>query len=215
MSKYQWIFIDLDGTLTASGTGIVNCVRYALEKFDITDASEEVLRCFIGPPLTDAFSEHFGFSEEDAKTAVLYYRERYTEIGIFENEVYPGVVQMLSELKDAGKTLILATAKPEQHAKRILKHFHLESYFDYIAGATFDHERHNKIDVLAYALNLCGASTGESVMIGDRKHDVEGAAHFGIDCIGVLYGYGNREELTNAGAKYLAHTPEEACRIIL
>ncbi|MBQ3553692.1 MAG: HAD family hydrolase [Clostridia bacterium] len=216
MSKYQRIFIDLDGTLTDSGPGILNCVRYALSKFDITDAPEEVLRCFIGPPLTDAFSEYFGFSEEDAKTAVLYYRERYTDIGLFENTVYDGIPEMLSRLREAGKTLILATAKPEPFAKRILEHFGLDSYFDLMVGATFDGTRHNKIDVLRHALSgVKDASIKESVMVGDRSHDCLGAAHFGMDCIGVLYGYGSREELTEAGAKHLAKTPEDVCQIIL
>lgn len=216
MSKYQWIFIDLDGTLTDSGPGILNCVRYALSKFDITDAPDDVLRCFIGPPLTDAFSEYFGFSEEDAKTAVLYYRERYTDIGLFESTVYDGVPEMLKKLKTAGKKLIVATAKPEPFAKRILEHFGLASYFDHIVGATFDGTRHNKIDVLHHALTCVkDVNIKESVMVGDRSHDCLGAAHFGMDCIGVLYGYGSREELTDAGAKYIAETPEDVCRIIL
>ena len=174
------------------------------------------MRCFIGPPLTDAFSEYFGFSEEDAKTAVLYYRERYTDIGLFENTVYDGIPEMLSRLREAGKTLILATAKPEPFAKRILEHFGLADYFDLIVGATFDGTRHNKIDVLRHALSgVEDANIKDSVMVGDRSHDCLGAAHFGMDCIGVLYGYGSREELTDAGAKYIAETPKDVCRIIL
>lgn len=206
---YNTILFDLDGTLTDPGIGITNSVAYALAKWNIKVEDRRELYKFIGPPLLDSFAEYYGFSEEECQQAVVYYREYFRSNGIYENEVYPGVVEMLTELKNAGKKVVLATSKPEEFALIILKHFDLFKYFDFVAGATMDESRSKKADVIAYALESCGigsADLKDVIMVGDRKHDVLGAKENNLDCIGVLFGYGDREELESAGAKYIAET---------
>lgn len=216
MKNYQWIFFDLDGTLTGSASGIINSVEYSLKKFGIVNTDREKLYSFIGPPLVDAYMSVFGFSRKKAELAVKYYREYYPEHGIFENSVYEGIEQALTQLCDAGKTLILATAKPEPFANRILEHFNLTKYFKAVAGAMFDGTRITKSEVIKYALTLDDITdVSKVVMVGDRENDVSGAKMHGIDCIGVLYGYGSRKELTDAGAIYIAETPNDICEIIL
>ncbi|MBR1660624.1 MAG: HAD family hydrolase [Oscillospiraceae bacterium] len=213
---YDNVFFDLDGTLTDSGPGITNCVMYALERFGIRVERREELYCFIGPPLMDSFQRFYGFSEQDARRAVQYYRERYHVTGLFENEVYPGVPEMLEQLRAAGKRLWVATSKPEALARRVLDHFSLTAAFEGICGASADDTRTSKGEVIRYALECCGNPPPETVlMAGDRKHDVLGAAECGLDCLGVLYGYGDRAELDGAGAKYLADSPAEAALLIL
>ena len=158
---------------------------------------------------------YFGFSEEQALEAVDEYRVYYRERGIFENLVYPGVPEMLETVRNIGKKVILATSKPEHFAKQILDHFDLTKYFDLAAGATMDYSRAKKGQVIAYALESFGVTdTSECIMVGDRDQDVNGAREQGIDCIGVLYGYGGREELEGAGAKYIAETVEDILKFI-
>ena len=208
MQKYKYIFFDLDGTLTDSADGITNCVAYALEKFGIQESDKDALKRFVGPPLVPAFMEFYGFNEENAKKAVEHYRERFASIGIFENSVYDGVRELLESLKEKGYTLVIATSKPETYAKRIAEHFDIAKYFTYIAGATFDGKIGTKTEVIEYAIKALNISNRrDAVMIGDRYHDVEGAHNTGLDCIGVLYGYGNRDELAKHGAKLIAQTP--------
>lgn len=208
MQKYKYIFFDLDGTLTDSAEGITNCVAYALEKFGIQESDKDALRRFVGPPLVPAFMEFYGFNEENAKKAVEHYRERFASIGIFENSVYDGVRELLESLKEKGYTLVIATSKPETYAKRIAEHFDIAKYFTYIAGATFDGKIGTKTEVIEYAIKALNISNRrDAVMIGDRYHDVEGAHNTGLDCIGVLYGYGSRDELAEHGAKLIAQTP--------
>lgn len=218
MKEYHTYFFDLDGTITDSSLGITNSVIYALKKFGIEENDRRKLYKFIGPPLTDSFKEYYGFSKEEAIRAVAYYREYYQEKGIFENRVYDGFEEMLKKLKAAGKRLVVATSKPEPYAKRIIEHFGLGSYFDYVAGMGLDGRRGEKADVIRYALSACGIKDKSGVlMVGDREHDVIGAKKMGIDCLGVLYGFGNRKELEEAGADYIAETVEEigeSCRII-
>lgn len=212
---YHTIFFDLDGTLTDPGIGITNSVAYALEKWNIRVKDRSELYRFIGPPLLDSFSEYYGFSLEDSRQAVVYYREYFKDRGIYENVVYSGVPKLLSKLKESGKKIVLATSKPEEFALTILKHFNLYPYFDFVAGATMDESRTKKADVITYALERCGITdTKEVIMIGDRKHDVIGAKENNMDCIGVLFGYGNREELENAGAAYIAETVEDILKFI-
>ncbi len=209
MKPYSLILFDLDGTLTDPAEGITNSVAYALNKFGIEVADKTQLYKFIGPPLADSFMEYYGFSEEQAQEAIACYRQYFTEKGMFENIVYEGIEELLKSLKSRGKRLCVATSKPEPFAKAILEHFNLAQYFECIAGATLDQSRVKKADVIAYALEKCGITDcSTAVMVGDREHDVFGATVHFIDCIGVLYGYGNRAELESAGALYIAAKPE-------
>lgn len=216
MKKYKHILFDLDGTLTDSAEGITKSVEYALGKFGVKVADLNELRRFVGPPLVDAFMNFYGFSEDDAKAATEYYRERFRVKGIFENAVYDGIPQVLENLKNAGLNLIVATSKPEEFAKKIVAHFDIEKYFSLVAGATFDGKLSAKADVIEYALSRAGITDKSSVlMIGDRHHDIDGAWTVGLDSVGVLYGYGDREELTSAGATYIAETVGDIEKIIL
>ena len=213
---YQIILFDLDGTLTDPGLGITNSVMHALKKWGIEVKERESLYRFIGPPLQDSFMQYYGFSAEDAEKSVTYYREYFREKGLYENEVYPGVEKLLIDLKAAGKTLAVATSKPEEFAIRILKHFQLDGYFDVIAGATMDSSRSKKADVIAYCLDRLGANDlSQVVMVGDREHDIIGAKKVGIDSIGVLVGYGSREELECAGATYVVKTMPNVAEKVL
>lgn len=213
MKKYQYILFDLDGTLTDPGTGITNSVMYALKKFGITETCRSRLYRFIGPPLAQSFQEFYGLSAEEARKGIEWYREYYQDRGIFENYVYEGIEDVLAELKRRGKTILLATSKPEFYAARILEHFHLREYFSYVAGATMDESRVEKKDVIAYGLEACGIrDVSGALMVGDRRHDIEGAQANGMDSLGVLYGYGSRQELEQAGADYLAENAGEILR---
>ena len=200
MRNYQYILFDLDGTLTDPGEGITNSVAYALKKFGIEVADRTLLYPFIGPPLIESFMKYYHFSKEEAEQAVVYYREYFGDRGIFENTPYDGIRDVLETLSKNGKTLVLATSKPEPYARRILEHFDLAQYFTYIAGASFDESRSEKWDVIEYALSAMKISDrSKAIMIGDRKHDAIGAHKTGLACIGVLWGYGDLEELTAAG----------------
>ena len=207
--RYTHIFFDLDGTLTDPGTGITNSVAYALERYGVHVADRRTLYPFIGPPLVDSFARFYGFTPSDARAAVDVYREYYTERGIFENELYPGIPALLARLRAAGLRLVMATSKPEPFAVRIAEHFGIAQYFDCIAGASMDESRSQKWEVLEYALARCGnPDRGAVLMVGDREHDVLGAARCGIRCLGVLYGYGSRDELLAAGAAAVVPTVE-------
>lgn len=207
------ILFDLDGTLTESGIGITRSVAHSLRKFGIEETDQARLDRFVGPPLIDSYVRYYGFSHEQAVLAVEYYREYYAVTGIFENRVYDGVETMLRELNAAGKTCVLATSKPEHYAVQIMEHFGLSRYFSCVAGATMDEKRTNKAEVIAYALEKAGAS-GKAIMVGDRRHDIEGAQAHGLPSIGVLYGYGSREELEQAGATYIAATAEDILKFV-
>ena len=211
---YQTILFDLDGTLTDSAEGITNSVAYALKRWEIEVTDKTELHKFVGPPLIDSFQKYYGFSEKEAKEAVAVFQEYYREKGIFENEVYPGISEMLQQLKSRGKKLIVATSKPEVFAVRVMEHFHLDTYFDIVAGALTDETRTKKSEVIQYALERAGITdVSELIMVGDREHDVFGAKAFGMDCIGVLYGYGSREELENAGAAYIVENVADILEI--
>lgn len=215
MSKYDVILFDLDGTLTDPGIGITNSVMHALKKYGIEVEDRASLYKFIGPPLIDSFEKYFGFSHEEAVKSVDYYREYYKDKGIYENLVYDGIENLLVSLYEKGKKIILATSKPEPFAKEILRHFGLDKYFLFAAGSTMDETRTNKAEVIEYALAECGITDKTSVvMVGDREHDIIGANKNGIDSIGVLFGYGSREELETAGAAYIAETVEEILNYI-
>lgn len=205
MSKYDVILLDLDGTLTDPGLGITNSVAHALEKRNIKVSDRTTLYKFIGPPLQDSFEQFYGFAQDECMAAIEDYREYFSDKGIYENELYDGIEELLQSLKAAGKKVVLATSKPEEFTIKILKYFHIEGYFDFIAGATMDGARSRKADVIRYALEQLGITDlSTTVMVGDRKYDISGAVAAGIDSIGVLYGYGNYQELKSAGATYIA-----------
>ena len=212
---YDTILFDLDGTLTDPGEGITNSVAYALKKYDIEVSDRSELYKFIGPPLKDSFMRFYSFSEEKAEQAIAYYREYFRDIGIFENRVYEGVEDMLRTLCDEEKTIVLATSKPEEFAIRILEHFGLSKYFTIMAGASMDSSRSKKGDVIAYAISLCEDFCKDTaVMIGDREHDIIGAKENGLKSIGVLYGYGDENELKVAGADYIVSSPADILNLI-
>ncbi len=213
---YQVILFDLDGTLTDPGEGITNSVAYSLEKFGLYEPDRTRLYRFIGPPLMDSYMSFYGFSRPQAEQAVAFYREYFRDRGIFENVPYPGVETTLAALRDAGRILAVATSKPEEYAVRILEHFGLSGYFHRIFGASMDSSRSKKADVIAYALQELGVSAGENgVMVGDREYDVLGARAVGLDCVGVLFGYGSRQELEQAGAVGLATDMAELRALLL
>lgn len=213
--KYQNLLFDLDGTLTDPGEGITNSVAYALKKFGITVENRTELYSFIGPPLLTSFMQEFGFSKEKAELAIQYYREYFRDRGIFENTPYEGIHRTLQCLTQAGCRLFIATSKPEEFARRITDRFDLSPLFEYVAGASFDEQRSEKWDVIRYAMDACGLSPQDTVMIGDRRHDVLGARKTGLDSIGVLWGYGTAEELTEAGATYTARNQGELLSLLI
>ena len=210
----KYVLFDLDGTLTDPALGITNGIIHMLKKTGREVPPREELYFFIGPPLIPSFMSVYGMTEEEAKSALLDYREYFAEIGIFENEPYEGISEALGELKKEGFVIGTATSKPELFAEKILDHFDLRKYFDYVTGASMDEKRVTKADVIEDALGRMGASADETVMVGDRCHDVEGAKKFGISTIGVLWGYGSREELSDAGADRIASTVGEMTGII-
>ena len=215
MSKYDVILFDLDGTLTDPGMGITNSVMHALKKYGIEVEDRKTLYKFIGPPLIESFEKYYGFSHEEAVKSVDYYREYYRDRGIYENTVYDGIEKLLAYLSENGKKIILATSKPEPFAKEILRHFGLEKYFLFAAGSTMSETRTNKAEVIEYALAECSITDKSTVvMVGDREHDIIGANKNSVDSIGVLFGYGGREELEAAGATYIAETVEDILRYI-
>lgn len=212
---FKTILFDLDGTLTDSSSGIMNSILYALDKMGIKENDTEKLKKFLGPPLVDSFMEFYGFSREKAETAVEYYREYFSTKGLLENSVYSGIPELLSSLKKLGKTLIVATSKPEPFTNRILEHFDLIKFFDFVAGSNMDNTRCKKAEVISYALTSCNITDlSDTVMIGDREHDIIGAKAVGISSVGVLYGYGNYEELSAAGADYIAESTDDILSIV-
>ena len=201
-----YILFDLDGTLTDPGLGITNSVAHALTHFGITVTDRTELYRFIGPPLMDSFMEYYGFTEEQAQTAVKVYREYFADQGWAENTVYEGIETLLAELTAAGKTLLVATSKPQVFAERILHHFGLARYFTHICGVALQAPRgYSKADVIREALDRTSVTDlSTAVMVGDRHHDIDGAKAVGLPSIGVLYGYGDRAEHEAAGADAIA-----------
>ena len=208
--KYKTILFDLDGTLTDPFEGITGGVAHALDFYGNKYESRDSLKLFIGPPLREQFMEYCSVDVEKGEEYVAKYREYYAVKGIYENRVYDGIEQMLEILKNAGKKIVLATSKPEKFALIILEHFGLIKYFDFVAGALMSNTRTKKDEVIAYALENIGEyDMSTTIMVGDRLHDVEGAAKFGIDTVGVTFGYGSYDELKNAGAKIIVDTVDE------
>ncbi|WP_206911761.1 HAD family hydrolase [Enterococcus sp. DIV0849a] len=213
---YKTILFDLDGTITDSGEGIINSVIYALKKMNLNVPNQNDLFSFIGPPLSDSFKNLYHLDDQFTEQAVGYYREYYQAKGMYENHLYEGILEVLTDLQQAGCTLYIATSKPEIYAKQILAHFKLDRYFVGIYGASLNGERSKKGDVIRYALNSAGITDlNKTLMIGDRSHDMIGAKENRLACIGVLYGFGDQVELETAGADYIAETPEDIEKIIL
>lgn len=206
---YRYLLFDLDGTLTDSEEGITKSVDYALRTVaGIETADRRTLTPYIGPPLIDGFMDNHGLDYATAVRCKDAYRRRYEDVGWSENRVYAGIPEALARLQSAGRTLALATSKPKVFASRILAHFHLAQYFTVVCGATLDGRISQKDEVVAETLRRLGAPpAGETVMVGDRRHDVLGAKAHGLDALGVLFGFGTAEELRAAGAKALAETP--------
>lgn len=203
----KYILFDLDGTLTESAPGIINSIKHTYEHYGITDYNETELSKFVGPPLIESFMCYCGFSREKASEAVDVYREYFSTKGLFENAVYDGIPECLGTLKNAGCRLAVATSKPQIFCERILEHFDLAKYFDVVKGIPLDGEDMTKAQVISQALDALDVTDkSESVMIGDRDYDVKGAKENGIPCVGVLYGYGSREELADAGAVAICET---------
>lgn len=204
---FEYLFFDLDGTLTDPAEGITNSFKHAFKSFGMEIPPYETLLTFIGPPLPVTFKDHCGFTDEKAAEGVVKYREYFATKGLFENAVYPGIPELLEELKAAGKKLVVATSKPEEYSVKIIEHFGLTKYFECVCGSNMDESRGNKALVIAYALERCNITDKSKVlMIGDRHHDIDGAKANGLKSCGVLFGYGNREELQAAGADYIVES---------
>ena len=215
MKKYDVIAFDLDGTLTDPENGLIEGFIYAFKKMGVTDYGDRnSLRRFIGPSLYKVWQDEFGFTSETVVEAIEKFREYYNIYGWWDNKVYEGIREMLAELKAAGKTIVLATSKPEDTALKIMSLFELDQYFDFLGGAKGDNRDH-KWQVLEYSLKAVGADPSRAVLVGDRMYDAEGAKICGIDCIGVTWGHGGRKELTEAGATYIADTPEDVLKMII
>ena len=206
------ILFDLDGTLTDSGEGIINCAIYTLEHYGLPVPSREELRVIVGPPLHESMVK-FGVPADRAEEAVKIYRTRYVPIGAYENSPYPGIRELLEKLRALGHRLYVATSKPEEMSIKILEHFGLASYFTQICGATFDKSRSSKEDVIAHLLLTTGEA-GNMTMVGDTKFDVIGAKAHGIPCIGVSWGYGEVKDMEDAGATAIAHTMDELFELL-
>ena len=212
MKKFnkQFLMFDLDGTLTDPKEGITKSVQYSLKHFGIEVESLDELTCFIGPPLWDSYKKYYNLSEADTNLAVEKYREYFSERGIFENVMYNGIDELLAKLKSNGKTVILATAKPIPFAEKILRYFRLYEYIDFISGSEFDGRRSAKHESIRYAIDNCKITSLDSaVMTGDKDLDIIGAKKTGVASIGVLYGYGSYEELSNAGADCIVSNIDE------
>ncbi len=214
---YRAILFDLDGTLTASAEGITKSVRYALHKLGIDEPDLHKLEAFVGPPLLDQFMEAYGLDEAAAWQAVGYYRERYTQQGIYENQPYEGIRELLQGLKARGYILGVASSKPIVYVRQILEHFKLASFFTVIEGSQMDGSRTTKGEVIQEALRglKMEGQREQVVMVGDRKHDILGARDAGIDCVAVAYGYGSTQELEQAGPLMIAPTIEGLQRFFL
>ena len=207
---YKAILFDLDGTLTESGEGITKSVRYALEKLGKPAPDLEELRVFVGPPLMEQFMKYANLDEDTAKKAVEYYRERYSVTGIFENRPYPGVENMLFQLKKKGYRLAVASSKPEYYVAKILDYFQLTEYFDEIVGSEMGGARTGKSEVIEEALRRLKMENkrNEVIMVGDKEHDVLGARQSGLECLAVSYGYGTMEKLENADPLRIVHSAD-------
>jgi phosphoglycolate phosphatase len=210
------VFFDLDGTLTNPRVGILGAMRHALDKFEITGEDDETLISFVGAPLFLFFRNHYSMSDELARLAMDHYRDYYSEKGLYENELYDGIPELLGQLRDGGRTLSVATLKPLVFAKRVLDHFGLSIFFDHVSGPDLKPEGLTKTDIVAMALaKVEGVPRNKIIMVGDRDHDIIGARENGIASVGVSYGFGSIEELRAARPDAIAGSVAELQRILI
>ncbi len=216
---YKVALFDLDGTLTDSREGICKSVQYAFIKLGRTAPTLKELECFIGPPLKTSFREFYGIVGEEADRAVAFYRERYSDVGKYENVPYVGIADLLKSLREAGYILSVASSKPELYVEDILKHFDLYQYFHYVVGSDMEGKRGEKEDVIEEAFRRMGLSEeqrkAQAVMVGDRHFDINGAKFFGIESVGVTYGFAKDNELAEAGATYIVDTVAQLQELLL
>lgn len=210
------VLIDLDGTLTDSAPGIISCVRHALTEMGRECPDDAALRHFIGPPLHESFRAILGSDDPGPLATVIeLYRQQFSERGLFENAVYPGIPAALEALRERGADMYVATSKPLPYAERIIRHFGLTKYFGAVYGSGFDGTLSNKAELIAHILKAESLSPETTCMVGDRSHDIVGAKANGVRPIGVLWGYGSRDELVAAGAAVLCPQPEMLARDIV
>jgi len=216
---YKYVLFDLDGTISDPKVGICTSVQQALKKFGIDVADINTLTPFIGPPLRDSFRDFYHIKPEDMEDVIAAYRARFSTVGLFENDLYDGIPELLKALKENGRKLALASSKPRVFVEKILNHFEISQYFDVIMGSELDGTRENKSEIIAECLRLFeldpSGDLSETVMVGDRKYDIEAANAAGLPNIAVSYGYGSEEELSKAGAKVIAGTVKELENILL
>lgn len=211
----KYVLFDLDGTLTESGPGIMNAAKIALNHFGIEENNVENLHKFVGPPLTESFGQRYGMNEADTQEAIAVFRKYYNVTGIYENSVFEGIQEMLQQLKSNGLLLSIASSKPRPMIDIVVDHFDIRKYFDVIVGCELDGTRSQKKEVVDEVIRLFGEHSGDdavlehSIMVGDRMYDVNGARECGLECIGVTYGYGTRQELHEAGAAYIVDSVNE------
>lgn len=217
MPAFRTVLFDLDGTLTDSAPGITASVRFALKELGVEQYDESVLYKFIGPPLIWSFKEFFAMSDERAQKGLELYRLNYNERGgKYDSKLYDGLEESLRRMRDAGVRLGVATAKPEITAREVIEHFGLDKYFECVSGGNPDEKRCGKRDIILHAMDLLGEKEpAKTLMVGDREYDVTGAREAGVASLGVLYGFGSREELENAGAEAFAASPEEIADYVL
>jgi len=213
--RYKNLIFDLDGTLTDPKNGITGGIQHALSKLGIGENDPERLLPYIGPPLARSFQDFHGLNDEQVEKAVRFYRERFAAVGLYENEVYEGIGDLLRSLTEHGYTLTLATSKLEQFAVKILEHFHLAEYFSFVAGSTMDGLRSEKGDVIRHALQANRYIPSQTLMIGDTKYDIEGALENGIDSVAVGYGYGDWQETLQTGPTYVCGTVGELKELLI
>ncbi len=215
MRTYKHIIFDLDGTLTNPGLGITNSIMYALKKYGIESERSNLYK-FIGPPLRESFRVYFGFDEAGAEQAVQYYREYFSVKGIFENELYPGVLNLLVGLIRRNRKLYIATSKPYEYTERILEHFRIGEYFDFVSGSNMDGTMGAKSELIDRVIShIRKDELSDTIMIGDRKYDIDGANHHNIDSAAVLYGYGELSELEDSKPTYLVENVEKLSLLLL
>ncbi len=216
--NYHTVAFDLDGTLTDPYRGLSSAFRYAFRKMGIDYGGEEVLKSFIGPPIRELWQQLYSITKEQSEKTVEYFREYFSVYGWWDNVPYSGIHTLLAELKRAGKRIVLATSKPDVYSSKILERFSLSEYFDFSEGASFDTSREKKADVLKYALDSIGLNEADYdgvILVGDTKFDIIGANEIGVDSVGVLWGYGEEEELRSLGASYIAENMDALGKILL
>lgn len=211
--EFHHVFMDLDGTITESGPGIINAVQYMFERIGITEDNEERLRSFIGPPVTENLKRVYGFSEDEAQQAYVLFREYYERQGVWESRLYEGIVEAIEDIKSSGKQVYIATAKPEFIALPVLKHFGITELFDRVFAVQREKGIFDKLQVLQHAAQELGPIPGP-VMVGDRNYDIEGGRAVGYATVGVLYGYGSRDELLFAGCDYLLDSVKDLTALL-